>query len=267
MIQVIRVILADNHPLLRIGLRTVLAAEQDFALVGEAIDCAEALRLSQQLHPTVLILSVTMSGATQLDLLTALRHLTPTVHVVILGGQEHLSALPGLIVAGISGFLVTEETPDTVVRALRTVAHGDTWFSQSVLAQICHSGAPLPASTHVELRILTPREIEVVQFLGAGYSNHRIAGALAISERTVRFHLRNVCDKLGVQSRGELLAWAIRQEIGQSSMPAAGQVRTLVTHQQFKVEAARDHLDIHIGQDAARPEAYGALKSSNTSHG
>ncbi len=115
----------------------------------------------------------------------------------------------GLVAAGVAGYVLKDEIEEAVVRAIRTVMQGDTWFSRTVVETLARAAtSEAPPSTKPAL---TEREVEVLRLLARGYSNAHIAQELGISGPTVRFHLRNIYDKTGLQSRTEAVAWAIQQ--------------------------------------------------------
>ncbi len=207
--ETIRVLVADDHPLMRAGIRATLAAEPDLTLVGEAADGAEAQRLCRELEPDVLLLDLNMPGPSTFETVAFLREHCPQMKVVMLTAYDDDIYVHGLVAAGVAGYVLKDEIEEAMVRAIRTVMQGDTWFSQSVvekLAQLAANEAPLD-----EQPALTKREVEVLRLLARGYSNARIAQELGIRGPTVRFHLRNIYDKTGLQSRTEAVAWAIQQ--------------------------------------------------------
>jgi DNA-binding NarL/FixJ family response regulator len=116
----------------------------------------------------------------------------------------------GLVAAGVAGYVLKDEIEEAVVRAIRAVMQGDTWFSRSVVEKLAQLAAEAPPT---EQPTLTKRELEVLRLLVRGYSNIRIAQELDVSEPTVRFHLRNIYAKAGLQSRTEAVAWALQQEL------------------------------------------------------
>jgi len=160
-------------------------------------------------NPDVLLLDLNMPGPTAFETVAYLREHCPQVKVVMLTAYDDDTYVHGLVAVGVAGYVLKDEIEEAVVRAIHTVMQGDTWFSRSVvekLAQLANGEAP-----PVEKPALTKRELEVLKLVAQGYRNQRIAEELCISERTVRSHLRNIYDKIGVQSRTEAALWAMRQ--------------------------------------------------------
>ncbi len=212
MTETIRVLLADDSPLLRAGVRAILATEKNLILVGEAVNGYEIQRLSQELQPDVLLLNPSMSGPSPFDITAFLRQNLPSVKVLVLITNNNNTHIHRLIAAGAVGCALKDETPEAVIRAIRAVAEGDTWFSHPIVAELSQLQSDKPKQTST-MR-LTGRELEVLHLVAQGCPNSRIAEALAISERTVRFHLRNLYDKLCVNTRNELMGWVIREGLG-----------------------------------------------------
>ncbi len=206
MAETIRIVLADDHPLMRAGIRATLVAEPDLTLVGEAADGHEAQRLSHELEPDVLLLDLNMPGPSAFETVAYLREHCPQVKVVMLTAYDDDTYVHGLVAAGVAGYVLKDEIEEAVVRAIRTVMQGDTWFSRTVVDKLAR-----PATGEVpftERPALTERELEVVRLVTQGFSNKEIGEALKVKERTVEFHVGNVLRKLGVASRVEAAVWA-----------------------------------------------------------
>jgi DNA-binding NarL/FixJ family response regulator len=198
---------------MRAGIRATLAAEPDLALVGEAADGAEAQRLCRELEPDVLLLDLNMPGPSAFETVAFLREHCPQVKVVMLTAYDDDAYVHGLVAAGVAGYVLKDEIEEAVVRAIHTVMQGDTWFSRSVVEKLAR-----PATREappVEKPALTKRELEVLKLVAKGYTNIQIGETLSISERTVRFHLQNIGDKIGVCSRVEAAVWAGQHGVGQ----------------------------------------------------
>ncbi len=194
----IRVLIADGHPLIRAGLQSVLAGVPDMLVVGEAANGAEAQHLCQEQQPDVLLLDLHMPGPSALEMVACLFQHCPRIRVLILAASDDEADVPGLVEAGISGCLLTEEPPAAVVQAIRAVVQGGTWFSRQLAEKLAR---------HSELPALTQREREVLRLVVKGMTNVKVAQLLTISETTVKFHLTNLYRKLGVSTRAEAIAW------------------------------------------------------------
>ncbi|MEZ4663991.1 MAG: response regulator transcription factor [Caldilineaceae bacterium] len=210
MSQPIRVLLIDDHPIVRSGIRMLLEQAGDILVVGEADRGDDALGLVKRLKPDVLLLDMEMPGKTGVEVARELKAASAPVRVLALSAYDDEQYILNLLAEGAVGYLTKEEALDTIVDAVHGVARGEEgWFSRRATARI--------ASVHLKERNkdplqLTERETEVLNLLKKGWANSRIAEELFLSERTVRFHLTNVYDKLGVSSRAEAISWALTQD-------------------------------------------------------
>jgi len=213
----IRVLIADDHPMVRQGLRVFLELEPDLEVVGEASDGAEAAELTAQLLPDVVLLDLVMPGVDGLAALETLaaQGLAERALVVTSFG-EYRSALPALR-AGARGYISKEVDPAALATAVRAVAAGHVLLgpqvAEALVAQAgsgggggAGSGAQEPGPQ------LTTREREVLDLIAAGKSNREIARALTLAEKTVKTHVSNVLMKLGVSDRTQAALWAVRHE-------------------------------------------------------
>lgn len=201
-----RVLLADDHPLIREGIGNTLRKSDGFALVGVAANTNELGDLVADLEPDVLLLDLHMPGPPPLETVVSLRRRFPQTRVLILSAYDDLVPVRALLRAGVSGYVLKDEAIETLVQAIKTVVGGGIWFSQAVARRLAQRrNAPE----------FTDRELDVLNVLALGASNEHIAGKLAVTERTVRFHLKNIYRKIGVSTRGEAIAWAVRAGYGQ----------------------------------------------------
>lgn len=200
MAEAIRVLLADDHPLIRAGLRALLAGEPDLALVGEATNGDAALAQCATLRPAVLLLDLQMPGIPATAIVSRLHVDCPMTRVVILTAHREDAWVRGLLDRGAAGYIIKDDALDAVAHAVRTVAAGGTWISPAVLHALARPAAELQTEE------LTPREHGVLSLVATGRSNKEIALALGIGVRTVEFHLKNILPKLGVRSRAEAIS-------------------------------------------------------------
>ena len=208
----VRVLIADDHPMVRQGLRVFLELEPDLEVVGEASDGAEAAALTAQLLPDVVLLDLVMPGVDGLAALEMLAEqgLAERALVVTSFG-EYRSALPALR-AGARGYISKDVDPAALATAVRAVAAGHVLLgpqvSAALVAQAGTGAGPVgrPGSQ------LTAREREVLELIAAGRSNREIARTLALAEKTVKTHVSNILMKLGVADRTQAALWAVRHE-------------------------------------------------------
>lgn len=203
----IRILLADDHPVARTGIRNLLDAALDIEVVGEASDGEEALRLCQELRPDVLILDMEMPGLTGIEVATQLRDNNSSVRVLALSAHQDKEYISGLLASGAAGYLTKGESPQAIVEAVRGVARGEQgWVSREVAAQMA-------SWTHQDAKQspLTEREFEVLRLVVEGKTNLEIGHALGISDKTVEKHLEGVFSKLAVTSRVEAAVRAVRE--------------------------------------------------------
>lgn len=197
MIGPIRVLVADSNSLVRAGLRAVLSSEANIRVVGEATNGDQTLHLAQQLRPKVLIMEANLPGPPAAGLVgTVLEH-CPDTRILIINGSQTEILVRGLLAAGVAGYLVKDTPHSDVAQAIRVVAASGTWLSQTDVEMLTKGAAQAESGKHA----LTKQELAVLRLMVSGAPDCEIGQTLAISERTVRRHLRNVYDKLGVEGR------------------------------------------------------------------
>lgn len=215
----IAVLIVDDQPLIRTGLRTVLECEDDLDVVGAAGDAASALAMVRSLHPDVVLLDIRMPGRDGIDALreiTADQQLT-AVRVIVLTTFDLDEYVTDALGAGASGFLLKDTEPDQLVHAVRVVARGDALLDPAVTRQVVRGfvgrarqprpGGPEPVNA---LTSLTAREGQIVTLVAHGMSNHEIAARLVVSPATVRTHVSRSMTKLGARDRAQLVVIAYR---------------------------------------------------------
>lgn len=211
--QAIRVLIADDHPIVRRGVANELAHHPDLMVMGEAINGSDVLRLLQNLIFDVLVMDINMPGMRAVDVLQKISSLPSPPQTLILTAHNDPEHIMAMLKAGAKGYVLKDEMPETITTAVRAVMRGETWLSTSVLSSvIVYSTSAAPSSPSPTL---SEREIEVLNLLIEGKDNREIGTALCISERTVRFHLRNIYDKIGVRGRSEAIVWGVRQQFAQ----------------------------------------------------
>jgi len=204
----IRVLIADDHPVVRSGIRNLLERESEIVVIGEAGSGEIALQLTRSLLPDVLLLDLEMPGMKGYEVAKQIRAECLPVAVLVLSAYDDREYIHNLLSLGVGGYLVKEEAPEAIVEAVRQVAHGGQgWVSRRVMARMS-SWIHTPDRTSYRL---TPREQQVLERVVAGETNVEIARGLQISTKTVEKHLVMVFEKLGVSSRVEAAVLALRE--------------------------------------------------------
>jgi len=212
---VIRVLVADDHAVVREGIRTVLEAGQGFDVVGEAASGDEAIALIQQHHPDVAILDLTMPTLSGIDVLKQLRDNGDHTGVLVLSMHDHPEYVLGAVRAGADGYLLKSAMPAEVRDAVRAVAQGREAFSPRVTHQLSHALRDEAARTASRDRLdqLTPREKEVLARVAAGRTSREIADEFGISHRTVETHRESIMRKLQIRTVAGLTRFALEAGI------------------------------------------------------
>ena len=210
----IRVVLVDDHPVVRSGIRHLLEKTSDIVVVGETGEGSEAMRLIDELAPDVVLLDMEMPGQTGVDIARRLQAAGSPVRILAISAYDDEHYIIALLASGAAGYLTKDEALEKIDEAVRGVARGEEgWLSRRAAAQV----AAWTRKGRFQESSLTEREIEVLRLLVRGWTNAAVAEALSVSERTVRFHVTNICSKLGVDTRNEAIAWAMRHGLGDAA--------------------------------------------------
>jgi two-component system, NarL family, response regulator LiaR len=207
MAEPIRVLVVDDHFVVREGLRAFLELQDGIEVAGEAGDGEAAIREAQRLRPDVILMDLAMPGLDGVGAMQALRRVLPEGRVVVLTSFPDDDRLLPAIRAGAAGYLLKDGRPQELVRAIRAAHAGEALLDPAVAARLVASIAQAPGEAPPER--LTPREREVLALIAQGYSNKRIARELAVSEKTVKTHVGHVLAKLGVSDRTQAALHAV----------------------------------------------------------
>ncbi|HSJ59552.1 MAG TPA: response regulator transcription factor [Anaerolineae bacterium] len=213
----IRILIVDDHRVVRQGLRMFLSLDPELEVVGEATNGAEALRLARQLAPNVVLMDLIMPVMDGVEATKAIRQELPDVDVIALTSVLEETAIYRAMRAGATGYLLKDIDADELCRAIKSAAAGQVSLSPEVAKRLLREVEPPP---HPEP--LTDRETEVLQHLALGKSNKEIASALVIAEKTVRTHVSSVLGKLGVSSRTQAVLYAVRVGLVSLDEPERG---------------------------------------------
>lgn len=206
-----RILLVDDHPMMRKGVVQLLEFEDDLEVVGEAGNGQEALRLAQELEPDMILLDLNMKGMTGLDTLRAMREQGVDARIVVFTVSDDRNDVINVLRAGADGYLLKDMDPERLLEHIRQAATGQLTISPQltqVLAQALR-GDDRPKG----LEELTDRERQILRQLAHGYSNKMIARKLDITEGTVKVHVKRVLHKLGMRSRVEAAVWAVENHL------------------------------------------------------
>lgn len=210
----IRIVLADDHAVVRTGLRTLLAEESDIVVVGEAATGDAAQQLCVDLHPDILLLDLSMPGSSALETAAFLHANSPETRIVMLTAYHDGTAVRELVRAGVGGYVLKDDEPEAVAEAIAQVAGGGTWFSPQVMEELVRGSRGVDNGGH--LPDLTDREWELVSLIKRGWDNKHIAAELGLGEQTVRNYFSTIYAKIGVTSRTEAVIWAREHSFRQS---------------------------------------------------
>jgi len=201
--QEIRIVLADDHAVVRSALRLLLDAEEDFTVVAEAGDVPSTVRYVRGHKPDVLILDLNMPGGPALNALPDIREASPQTGVVVLTMHPEPARAQEAMQKGVLGYVLKDAVDEQLVRAVRLAAQGKTYLQPELGARLAMGGAAQDN--------LSDRETEVLRMIALGYTNAEIAEQLAISVRTVESHRSHIQQKLGVTKRSELVRYALKR--------------------------------------------------------
>lgn len=210
----IRVLIVDDHTLMRAGLQALLGTQPDIEIVGQAASGIEALRSVEELEPDIVLMDISMAGLDGLQATRKIKSMNPDVRIIALTMHEDQSILRGALKAGASGYVLKRGAEDELLVAIRAVDRGEAFIhpslTQSLIDDYLEGAAEDTLTDEPEIP-LTPRELEVLGLIVRGHTNQEIAQRLVISVKTVETHKANIKEKLGCRSHSGLVQYALRK--------------------------------------------------------
>jgi DNA-binding NarL/FixJ family response regulator len=200
MSQAIRVLVADDHPLVRAGVVGILSNDARIRVVGEAASGDDAIALAGRVHPEIVLLDLSMPGPPASVTVRAMRECIPQVRIIVLTAYHDRAQARALIAGGVAGYVLKSDAPEAVVDAIRTVHEGGAWLSPEIATGLAEAHPIITSG-------LTPREQELLALLQQGSDAADMAAKLNLRDQTVRNYLHQLYGKLGVSSRAEALLW------------------------------------------------------------
>lgn len=204
----IRILIADDHGLIRAGLRALLEDVPDMQVVGEAADGNAVLRLTAELQPDIVLMDISMPGLNGIEATRRLREVTPQARVLALTVHEDESMLREMIRAGAFGYIIKRAIESELINAIHVISQGHMYVDPAMTRALFKDLSPHATPSQAATEPLTPREVDVLRLLARGYTNRQIAQELNISPRTVEGHRSSLVSKLGFSGRVELMNYA-----------------------------------------------------------
>ena len=207
----VRIVIADDHGVLRAGLAALLATEPDFEVVGEAASGDAAVRVAVERRPDVVLLDVSMPGLGGLDAAKLIKEKLPKTRVLILTMHEESALVRKAILGGASGYIVKRAMDSELVNAIRAVMRDELYVHPALTRELLSSPSASPRKSTES--VLTRRECGVLRLLALGYTNRQIGEELGLSVRTAESHRASIMGKLGLKTRVELVRWAVHEHL------------------------------------------------------
>ncbi len=208
-----KILLADDHAVLREGMRNLIEKEKDLEVVGEASNGEEAVRLAEELKPDLALMDIVMPKLSGIDAAKQIKRVSPTTNILILTAYSDIRYILGLLEAGACGYLMKSARSDEIIRAIHTVQSGESVLDPVVTRKLLERvvGTTKEASESEARNKLSSREIEILRLAAKGMSNKDIANVLFLSLRTVKAHLTNIFNKMGVGCRTDAIIKGLRE--------------------------------------------------------
>jgi two-component system response regulator NreC len=203
-----RVVIADDHAIVRAGLRALIHADEGLDLIGEAAGGYEAIDLVEKHAPEVLVLDISMPDLDGISVTRMLKQSHPDLRILILTLHEDEALVKEAIKAGASGYILKRAAESELISAIQVIQRGDIYVDPAMLRTLLGDPSSTPPEQSAPVETLTPRETEILKLIVEGYTNRQVGETLNISIRTVEGHRANISDKLGLHSRLELVRYA-----------------------------------------------------------
>jgi two-component system response regulator NreC len=213
----ISVLIADDHGLIRAGLRALLQGVAEISVVGEAEDGYAALRRISELKPDIVLMDISLPGLSGLEATRQVREISPTTRVLVLTVHEDEGMLRESIRAGAHGYILKRAADSDLLQAIRVVSQGDMYIYPSLTSALVKDLSPHVSTEEDTIPVLTPREKDVLLLLARGYTNRQIAAEMNLSTRTIEGHRSSLVNKLRVSSRVELMNYVEEHGLGSKS--------------------------------------------------
>lgn len=210
----INVLLADDHPIVRQGMRNLLEGAPDFRVIGDAEDGLKAVQMAERFKPDILVVDMVMPGLNGLEVLRQVKHRIPQIRVIVLSMQSGEMYVKEALQLGASGYVLKDSGPSELIHAIRTVAQGNRYLSPKLSERLIDAYV-INAERDVDdpYTLLTDREREILQLTAEGFTSQEIAKKLTISARTAELHRQNMMKKLSLHKQSDLIRYAIRRGI------------------------------------------------------
>lgn len=208
-----RILLADDHAVVRRGLQMVLRLEKDFEIVGDAADGAEAVAQAKAFLPDVVLMDLKMPRLDGIGAAREIKKALPRVRILMLTGIDAAGDIVRALEAGADGYVLKEVSPEELIHAIRVIAAGEAYLEPSITRRVIERmrGTRAPRGTAAAVEHLTPREREILQLMATSATNREMAETLGLGEETVRSHSKNILAKLGQPNRTQAVLFALRE--------------------------------------------------------
>ena len=206
----LKVLIADDHPLVREALHRALDSEEDIEVVAEASDGEEAVKLASELKPDVVVMDIVMPKLNGIEATKRIKEIAPNIAILILTAYDDDEYVLGLLDAGAAGYLLKSVRGRDLVRAIRAIRSGESVLHPNIIAKLLKRVMTMSTEAQKSQELLSERESEILKLVAMGMSNKEIARKLFLSERTIKAHLTNIFNKLNVASRSEAIVKGLK---------------------------------------------------------